>query len=250
MKKIGLLSLALVLALGSLGIGFAHWGDQLYVEGTVETGEVLIGFVDQLTDDNGVVEDVLKDPDDDGSDPLADEECPTTCTKCPNIGKDIASTTCVLSEQREHSDGTLAEHEGKKQYGLMTVTLDNVYPQYNPTVWMDIANCGSVPVNIVGAWIVSGPPGVSEDTPGSWIPLPKCTMVQLDLGGTAADDIGIGFSSNLTEPQQIDPCHVGQYDLHFCVKQDCPECTTLDFKVKIAAVQWNKTLTWPDDFED
>ena len=43
MKKIGILCLALVLALGSLGIGFAHWSDQLYVEGTVNTGEVLVG---------------------------------------------------------------------------------------------------------------------------------------------------------------------------------------------------------------
>jgi hypothetical protein len=38
MKKIGLLALALVLALGSLGIGFALWSETLYIEGTVNTG--------------------------------------------------------------------------------------------------------------------------------------------------------------------------------------------------------------------
>jgi hypothetical protein len=247
-KKIGIICLTLVLALGSLGIGYAHWSDTLYIEGTVETGQVLVGFVDQLTDDDGVVDNMDKDWDDDGSDPLALEECPTVCTNCDNIGKDVAETTCELLEQKECCTGDLAEHDGVPCYGLMKITMDNVYPQYNPTVWMDIANCGSVPVNVVGAWIVSGPPGVDKETPSTWIPLPKCNMVQVDLDGDGDDDIGIGFSSELEEPQQIDPCDVAQYDLHFCVKQTYPQCTTLTFEVKIAAVQWNKTLVWPDDF--
>jgi hypothetical protein len=40
MKKIGILCLALVLALGSLGVGYAMWYEDLYIEGTVDTGEV------------------------------------------------------------------------------------------------------------------------------------------------------------------------------------------------------------------
>lgn len=45
MKKIGLLSLALVLALGALGVGYAHWTDTIYIEGTVCTGSVDINAV-------------------------------------------------------------------------------------------------------------------------------------------------------------------------------------------------------------
>jgi hypothetical protein len=40
MKKIGLLCLALVLALGALGVGYAHWTDTINIEGTVCTGSV------------------------------------------------------------------------------------------------------------------------------------------------------------------------------------------------------------------
>jgi len=40
MKKIGILCLALVLALGLLGVGFALWDKTLYINGTVNTGEV------------------------------------------------------------------------------------------------------------------------------------------------------------------------------------------------------------------
>jgi len=45
MKKIGLLALALVLALGALGVGYAAWTDQITVEGTVNTGSVDINAV-------------------------------------------------------------------------------------------------------------------------------------------------------------------------------------------------------------
>jgi len=38
MKKIGLLCLALVLALGTMGVGYALWYEDLFISGTVETG--------------------------------------------------------------------------------------------------------------------------------------------------------------------------------------------------------------------
>jgi len=46
MKKIGLLCLALVLALGALGVGYAMWQDTVTIEGTVNTGSVEISIED------------------------------------------------------------------------------------------------------------------------------------------------------------------------------------------------------------
>ena len=40
MKRIGLLCLALVLALGALGVSGALWSDDLYIDGYVETGDI------------------------------------------------------------------------------------------------------------------------------------------------------------------------------------------------------------------
>jgi len=40
MKRIGLLALALVLALGALGVGYAAWTDTITITGTVNTGSV------------------------------------------------------------------------------------------------------------------------------------------------------------------------------------------------------------------
>lgn len=54
MKKIGLICLALVLALGSMGVGYALWSDSLYLEGTIETGEVDTAIVSVASDDAGI----------------------------------------------------------------------------------------------------------------------------------------------------------------------------------------------------
>ena len=37
-RKLGLLCLALILAMGTLGVGYALWYEDLYIEGTVNTG--------------------------------------------------------------------------------------------------------------------------------------------------------------------------------------------------------------------
>jgi len=40
MKKIGLIAIAIVLALGALGIGYAAWTDVITITGSVNTGSV------------------------------------------------------------------------------------------------------------------------------------------------------------------------------------------------------------------
>ena len=45
MKKIGLLCLALVLALGALGVGYAAWTDTVTISGTVNTGTLDVVIV-------------------------------------------------------------------------------------------------------------------------------------------------------------------------------------------------------------
>jgi hypothetical protein len=46
MKKIGIVSLTLVLALGVLGVGYAMWSDTVTIDGSVETGSVNLDIVE------------------------------------------------------------------------------------------------------------------------------------------------------------------------------------------------------------
>ena len=68
MKKIALISLALVVALGTLGVAGALWSDWLYIDGYVETGFIgaewsVEGFYDDEWKDYSWIEAYLYEPD-------------------------------------------------------------------------------------------------------------------------------------------------------------------------------------------
>ena len=95
MKKIGLICLALVLALGALGVGFAMWDKTLYIDGTVNTGEVNAIFTT------------------------------ASCTEDPEVeGKDVGS--CTLTGIGEQTL-TITIDNGYPCYGCtVDFTVDNI----------------------------------------------------------------------------------------------------------------------------
>ncbi len=53
MKKLVLICLALVMALGALGLGYAHWSQTLTITEVVNTGKFCVGIRDVGTNDSG-----------------------------------------------------------------------------------------------------------------------------------------------------------------------------------------------------
>ena len=64
--RVGVIFLALTIALSIMGVSYGLWTKSLTVEDTVRTGEVDLEFVDAFTDDDGEVNDLNKDSQDDG----------------------------------------------------------------------------------------------------------------------------------------------------------------------------------------
>jgi len=129
MKKIGLLALALVLALGALGVGYAMWTDTVTINGTVNTGDLILGVADMGTND----------PNDGSPDPQ--------CGPGHNEEKkDVAYFESI--------NGTpTADCQG--YYESITETFNHVYPYYGPSVTVYVANCGSVPLKILSMTVTS-----------------------------------------------------------------------------------------------
>ena len=114
MKKIGLIVLALVVALGALGAGYAAWTDALTITGTVNTGYVEIGIREMGNDmgtGNGVAAIVYE-----------------------NVGAEIKD----LNQTGENTG----------YYKGISYTVNNAYPDFADEFSFDVKNIGTIPVKI------------------------------------------------------------------------------------------------------
>lgn len=112
MKKAMGMFAALILALGMSGLAYAHWSQTIYIEGTVETGELVVGFVDY---------------------DYWDDEY---------LGKDVGDIYVDLVDWK-------GLHEEDDLYEKIVIELTDVYPSYEAWIEVSIANGGSIPVNLV-----------------------------------------------------------------------------------------------------
>lgn len=222
MKKIGVLALVLVFAFGALGIGYAHWSQTLYIDGTVKTGTLGVGFW----------------------------EC--VCTELPEVGdKEVGSIVCEMVDQKGEKFEPYPEPGSMKPvYETIVVTIDNAYPCYGVHIVHTVVNFGTIPAHVI-SYDLSDPTGElkflwTTPPPAS----PAYGLFWKDFNGNgsydppdpAVDDPGeLIISVKLVNLvcEQLDPCseEKGELDLH--VEQAAEQDHTYNFLATIEAVQWN-----------
>ena len=182
MRKIGLLCLAVVLALGAMGVGFATWSQTLTIVEEVNTGEFCMEFGPQTP--------TVKD--DDAPPPLFPTDDPDenatrdfTSVYFPVPGKNVAWGEAWYT----------AEPNPK---GLV-IKLWDVYPWYYNHVDFWVHNCGTIPAHLNGILIYDAPGGtlLNEITFDGQI-------VTFDLDGNGIDDFQLIWGNHIGE--QFDPC--------------------------------------------
>jgi hypothetical protein len=263
MKKIGLLCLALVFALGALGVGYAMWSDTLYIDGTVYTGDVDVEFSNQMPNDSATLTDLSTgDPAEPGTwtdggnidDPTywtwSGAVQPETNPNDPEF-KEVASIDCNIDEATS----------------TLTVTIDHGYPSYFGGVGFTIDNLGTVPVKILsmtlttvmdGA-IVGGPVDLVSGTqyyvdvgpmgPSSHLPMVSETH---DAQGTDTDDFsfvinGIDLCDQIGAAGWDDDALFGSIAVH--VEQGAIQgmgegsLRPYSFEIEIVCAQWNEVCT-------
>jgi len=234
MKRIGIISMVLVLAMGMLGVGYATWSQMLFIDGTVHTGTFLTGFESQESNDPFA---------DDGTvGMLFPTSSPVDGTLDPGYLKNVGGTDCellVLKGVHNYPDAPAVD-----MYEKIAITLDNVYPSYSSRVDFDIGNGGTIPAEVVSATIVSASHASIPDVP---ITLTPSTWLIIVIDGVI---IKIGFHTSAADTQ-IDPCEADGYYLEFHIEQEWtdPDTGTLyhteqgktvTFDIEIKTIQWNK----------
>lgn len=204
MKKIGLLCLAIVLALGTLGVGYAMWSDEVVIEGTVDTGTLRLGifhaYVERLEQD-----------------------------------KDVA--TVDLSFEGPILEKEFAGFGTKMAYDKLVVALNNTFPCLTVDIAFYLACVGSIPVHITGINITD----TSGELTWMWKKEPTSSpsygyfyrtgdpeqepVIEVTLGGLKIGD-------------QHHWCDWDKADLIVHVEQAAEQNHEYTFEVKIEAAQW------------
>lgn len=221
MKKIGVIALTLVLALGVLGVGYAHWSQTLYIDTTVKTGTLIVGFQEVIPSEDPEVE-----------------------------NKDVGSITAILDTQKgTHWD----EYTGTYLpiYEKVLVTIDNAYPCYGVHIVFTVANGGTIPADVT-AVNLSDPSG---ELKFQWTtPPPASPAVGFfwkDFNGNGVYDppgidpvvdpgekiISVKFVNLVGH--QLDPCDEEKAELDLHIEQAAEQGHTYKFLATITTVQWN-----------
>lgn len=206
MKKIGLLCLALVLALGTLGVGYAMWSDEVTIEGTVDTGTLRLGIF------RAIVERLEQD-------------------------KDVA--TVDLSFEGEILEKEFAGFGTQMAYEKLVVALNNTFPCLTVDIAFYLASVGTIPLHITGinitdpsgglTWVWEKPPSPSIGPYYGYFyhtgDLEEEPVIEVTIGGLRIGD-------------QYHWCSWDKADLILHVEQPAKQNHQYKFEVKVIGEQW------------
>jgi hypothetical protein len=229
MKKFGILCLAIVLALGTIGVGYASWSDTIYIGGSVNTGNLCCHYVPPAF--------TLDDPLDATGAPVVsyDWTCdPVTMGNRHVYGtqegenddwKDVGSSTATINGEDDH---------------IVDVVLENVYPCYFTTVTTHIQNCGSIPVKLQEPTLTYPDPYNPEQF--ITVALPKGEITYIpgeDQYGGISDVLQIIWVDNIGT--QIDePPDEAEDSFHIHVLQAAKPDFTYTFTISRVCIQWDE----------
>jgi hypothetical protein len=231
-NKIITIPIVLIITLAFCGIAYAHWFDQVHVEGVTKGGTVNLAF------------DWLEPPQ------YAEFHMNLAGQLVPGeyLGKDVGYGSAYFTEE-DYDVHTL-------KYGYQKLIIDMfcAYPSYRGHTTFKIHNIGTVPVNIC-RYIITGERWTKDqpDVPGvkeyDLIFIPTISEYQgemyEDRNGNGEVDDGDVLVINLDIingylPYQLDPCNTNKQEIDVHFKQDAAQCHKYLIFVEIAALQWNK----------
>lgn len=204
MRKLGILCMALVITLGTFGVGYATWSDNVTVEETVLSGTWEV----DLTDNPGC-----------------------------NIGDTCEAVTCGVS--RAAADILTVDIDDAPPCcaGNITFTMENV-----GTVPVKITKVKFYP-GVAGDYGTSIGNLDNSFGSSDRIELPPCTTYYFDLIGGDEADLSLHLQPGLIGTQIDPPGGTPDYvdgKITFHVEAGASDNLTTNFSVEFEAVPWNK----------
>jgi len=204
-----------LVTLAIVGFAYAHWSEKLWLNGTVNTGELDWEFIVASCLDDGV-----------------DYHCNDGFVGVPPYWKDPDGKNIGWQVL------TLVDNDNDGDNETLLINLCNVYPSYFTSISFYVHNCGTIPLMVDRALIKNSTHVVAVIRE---VPAP---VVKLDLNGDGKNDIEILYGNNFGV--QIDPCDTSpEFSFWIHVLQDAPQGATLSFSIEVVAVNWNEYVPPP-----
>lgn len=157
MKRIGIIILVMVLAIGAIGGTFARWSDIIEVDVEVDTGSWVAGIADNGT--WGWTQDELLE----ATDYCFSNNCLTETMPgalfdflygsncCDDLADGIlAIPNCQTPPPISENLGDALFTEPGEYYTRIRETIEGAYPDYNTGTTISIANGGTIPIKLLG----------------------------------------------------------------------------------------------------
>ncbi len=211
MKKLGLICLVLIIALGAIGAGYAAWTDILQVNGTVTTGLLAWEITSAGCKDNfeGV------------PDPIV--------TVWPNVGYSAVNyagpTKLHLGPADSEFPSSDTDRDGQTGHlDTLYVVLQDAYPGYVEKIDFDVINKGTIPLKFTQVDINGIVFGLHETK-------------ELDLNDDGVNDVKIYWNNNIGSVYYPD---VPGDTLTFTILilEGAPPSTNLEYVIKLLGEQY------------
>jgi hypothetical protein len=218
MKKFGILCLALVIALGALGVGYAAWTDTITIHGTVGTGTLCFGF------DPGRISEVGGCPDKNFDSWVWDGYS----VSCP-MGYHFEG---IADAPEDKCPATVSfdpvDEDGDGYADILYVTINDAYPYFCADISFWVCNCGTIPLKIEAPVITQSPFLLIEygDNIGKQLHPGQC--------------VEISFYVGVTQHEGYEDAASGLWIIDDETKPLCPQGSPLTFAIDIGAIQWNE----------
>jgi hypothetical protein len=230
MKKLGFLILAVILVLGTMGVGYSMWYQTVNVTGNVSTGSVCMSWVTpvaywQTSMDPGP--NYMGEPGDNVYLGSLDWTIDTNMddSSLQRLDKNVGSTDITLPDAQD-----------------LDVTLNNVYPGYYNRIDTHAQNCGTIPV-ILEAAVLTYTDTYTNKVNTVTISAGKVGTILYINGptqyGTDAPVLEIRWM-NSTAGGQWEPGNTTEMSWDIRVLQAAEQNFNYSFTISIEAVQWNE----------
>lgn len=243
MKKIGLICLAVVLAVGVGGLAYATWSQELTITETVNTGEVEVGVRDVGTNDDDGDLDGVPNADPTGAD--KDPGWDTTNNVAVVYDKDVAHTESVNGVYKFTKEILIGDVLTPTMfYHDVSDTIYSGYPCYAPLIVWEITNNGSIPVKLELSFAVHDPDGLDPFVNiADWKAFENNALV-------GSGSYYLYEMLEFLEGYQLEPCDTLRLEMTKHIWQEfdidgdgnfeeCPMNATVTYTMTVNAVQWN-----------